>query len=124
MGVFFLTTSPVRVRVVIAGVLLATSSARVRVHVVVGVLCLATSPARVRVHVIVGVLCLATSPARVRVGEPVVPCFQVIALLLRASAYNFTALAASASLFMVDIELCVELGKEVLQVGRRGFSGF
>ena len=110
MGVFFLTTSPVRVRVV------------------AGVLCLATSPARVRVgervHVVAGVLCLATSPARVRVGEPVVPCFRVIALLLRASAYDFTALAASASLFMVDIELCVELVKEVFQVGCRGFSGF
>ena len=105
MGVFFLTTSPVRVRVV------------------AGVLCLATSPARVRV-VVAGVLCLATSPARVRVGEPVVPCFLVIALLLRASAYDFTALTASASLFMVDIELCVELGKEVFQVGCRGFSGF
>ena len=106
MGVFFLTTSPVRV------------------HVIVGVLCLATSPARVRVHVVVGVLCLATSPAQVRVGEPVVPCFLMVALLLRASAYDFTALAASASLVMVDIELCVELGKEVFQAGCRGFSGF
>ena len=110
MGVFFLTTSPVRVRVI------------------AGVLCLATSPAWVhvgkRVYVVVGVLCLATSPARVRVGEPVVPCFLMIVLLLRASAYDFTALAASASLFMVDIELCVELGKEMFQVGRRGFSGF
>ena len=108
MGVF-LTTSPVRVRVM-AGVLLATSPARVRVGE--------------RVHVVAGVLCLATSPARVRVGEPVVPWFRVIALLLRASAYDFMALAASASLFMVDIELCVELGKEVFQVGCRGFSGF
>ena len=109
MGVFFLTTSPMRVRVV------------------AGVLCLATSPAWVRVdervHVVVGVLCLATSPARVQVDEPVVPCF-LIALLLRASAYDFTALAASASLVMVDIELCVKLGKEVFQVGCRGFSGF
>ena len=58
------------------------------------------------------------------VGEPVVPCFRVIALLLRASAYDFTALTASASLFMVDIELCVELGKEVFQMGCRGFSRF
>ena len=105
MGVFFLTTSPAHV------------------HVVAGVLCLATSPARVRVHVVVGVLCLATSPARVHVGEPVVPCFLMIVLLLRASAYDFTALAASASLVMVDIELCVELGKEVFRVGCRRFSG-
>ena len=57
------------------------------------------------------------------VGEPVVPCFLIVTLLLRASAYDFMALAMSASLFMVDIELCVKLGKEVFQVWGRGFLG-
>ena len=88
---------------------------------VMGVFFLTTSP--VRVHVVAGVLCLVTSPAWVHVGEPVVPCFLMIALLLRASAYDFTALTALASLVMVDIELCVKLGKEVFQVGCCGFSG-
>ena len=50
-------------------------------------------------------------------GESVVP------LLLRASAYDCIVLATSASLFMVDIELCVKLGKEVFQVRVCGFSG-
>ena len=86
-----------------------------------GVFFLTTSP--VRVHVIAGVLFLATSPAWVHVDEPVVPCFLIIALLLRASAYDFTALAASASLVIVDIELCIKLGKEVFQVGCCGFLG-
>ena len=63
--------------------------------------------------VVVGVLCLVTSPAWVCVGEPVVPCFLIVILLLRASAYDFMALAMLASLFVVDIELCVKLGKEV-----------
>jgi len=56
------------------------------------------------------------------VGEPVVPCL-IVALLLRASAYDCMALAMSASLFVVDIELCVKLGKEVFQVQGCGFSG-
>ena len=68
-------------------------------------------------------LCLATSPAWVHVGEPVVSCFLIVALLLRASAYDCMALAMSASLFMVDIELCVKLGEEVFQVWGCGFSG-
>ena len=102
MGVF-LTTSPVRVRVV------------------VGVLCLATSPAQVHV-IIVGAFCFGASSTRVHVGEPVVPCL-IVALLLRASAYNCMALATSASLFMVDIELCIKLGEEVFQVWGCGFSG-
>jgi len=79
---------------------------------------LTTSPMRV----VVGVLCLATSPAQVHVGEPVVPCL-IVALLLRASAYNCMALATSAGLFMVDIELCIKLGEEVFQVWGCGFSG-
>jgi len=57
------------------------------------------------------------------VGEPVVPCFFMIGLLLRASAYDFMALAISASLFVMDIELCVELHKEVLKMGGCGFIG-
>jgi len=102
MGVF-LTTSPVHVYMV-----------------VMGVLCLATSPVQVRV-VVVGVLCLATSPAWVHVSEPVVPCFLVFVLLLRASAYNFMALAMSASLVMVDIELVMEVCKEMFEIGCCGF---
>jgi len=50
-------------------------------------------------------------------GESVVP------LLLRASAYDCIVLATSASLFMVDIELCIELGEEMFQVWGCGFSG-
>jgi len=79
---------------------------------------LTTSP----MHVVAGVLCLATSPAWVHVSEPVVPCL-IVALLLRAFAYNCMALAMSASLFVVDIELCVKLGEEVFQVWGCGFSG-
>ena len=105
MGVFFLITSPVHIHVV-----------------VVGVLCLATSPARVHV-VVVGVLCLATSPAQVHVGEPVVPCFLMVGLLLRASTYDFMALATSTSLVVIDIELCMEVCEEVLKVGCHGFVG-
>ena len=56
-------------------------------------------------------------------GEPVVPCSLIVALLLRASAYNCMALATSASLFVMDIELCVELGEEVFRVWGCGFSG-
>ena len=100
MGVF-LTTSPVCVCVVITGVL-----------------CLATSPAWVRVA-IVGALFFGASSTQVRVGEPVVPCFF---LLLRASAYDFIALAMSASLFVMGIELCIKLGKEVFKVGGCGFT--
>ena len=101
MGVF-LTTSPVCVCVVI-----------------MGVLCLATSPAWVRVA-IVGALFFGASSTQVRVGEPVVPCFF---LLLRASAYDFMALATSASLFVIDIELCIELHEEVLKMEGCGFMG-
>jgi len=101
------------------GVFLTTSP--VHVHVVVGVLCLVTSPARVHV-MIVGAFCFGASSTRVHVGEPVVPCL-IVALLLRASAYDCMALAMSASLFMVDIELCVKLGEEVFQVWGCGFSG-
>ena len=54
--------------------------------------------------------------------EPVVPCL-IIALLLRASAYDCMALAMSASLLVVDIELCVKLGEEVFWVWGCGFSG-
>jgi len=56
------------------------------------------------------------------VGEPMVPCL-IVALLLRASVYDCTALATLASLFMVDIELCVKLGEEVFWVWGCGFSG-
>jgi len=56
------------------------------------------------------------------VGEPVVPCL-IVALLLRASAYDCMALATLASLFVVDIELCIKLGEEVFQVWSRGFLG-
>jgi len=79
---------------------------------------LTTSPMRV----VAGVLCLVTSPVQVHVGEPVVPCL-IVALLLRAVAYDCMALAPSAGLFMVDIELCVKLGKEVFRVWGCGFSG-
>jgi len=68
------------------------------------------------------VLCLATSPAQVHVGEPVVPCL-IVALLLRASAYDCMALAMSAGLFVIDIELCIKLGEEVFWVWGCGFSG-
>jgi len=37
--------------------------------------------------------------------------------------YDCMALATSASLFVVDIELCVELGKEMFRVWSCGFSG-
>jgi len=99
------------------GVFLTTSP----MHVVAGVLCLATSPAWVRV-VIVEAFCFGASSTRVCVDEPVVPCL-IVALLLRASVYDCMALATSASLFMVDIELCVKLGEEVFQVWGCGFSG-
>ena len=62
---------------------------------------------------IVGALCFGASSTQVHMGEPVVPCFLIVTLLLRASAYNFMALATSASLFVVDIKLCVKLGEEV-----------
>ena len=99
------------------GVFLTTSP----MHVVAGVLCLATSPAWVHV-VIVGAFCFEASSTWVHVGEPVVPCL-IVALLLRASVYDCTALATLASLFMVDIELCVKLGEEVFWVWGCGFSG-
>jgi len=66
---------------------------------------------------------MATSPAWVHVSEPVVPCFLMVVLLLRASAYNFMALATSTSLVMVDIELVIEMCEEVFQVGCCGFTG-
>jgi len=87
-----------------------------------GVFFLTTSPVHVCV-VVVGVLCLVTSPAWVHVGEPVVPCFLMIGLLLRASAYNFMALATSASLVMVDIELVIEVCEEMFEIGCCGFVG-
>jgi len=99
------------------GVFLTTSPT----HVVAGVLCLATSPAQVCV-VIVGAFCSGAFSTRVCVGEPVVPCL-IVALLLRASAYDCMALATSASLFMVDIKLCIELGEKVFQVWGCGFLG-
>ena len=86
-------------------------------------LCLATSPVHVHV-VVVGVLCLATSPAQVHAGEPVVPCFLIIGLLLRASAYDFMALAMSTSLVMVAIELVIEVCEEVFKIGCHGFMRF
>ena len=70
-----------------------------------------------------GVLSLATSPALVHVGELVVPCFLIIGLLLRASAYDFMALAMLTSLVMVDIELVIEICEEVFEVGCHGFMG-
>ena len=72
--------------------------------------------------VLEGAFCFRASSTRVHVSEPVVPCL-IIALLLRASVYDCMALATSASLFVVDIELCVELGKEMFRVWSCGFSG-
>jgi len=47
----------------------------------------------------------------------------MVTLFLRASVYDFMALATSASLFVVDIELCIKLVKEVFRVWSCGFSG-
>ena len=55
------------------------------------------------------------------VGEPVVPCFLMVGLQLRACVYNFMVLTTLASLVMVDIELCIKVGEEVLQIRCRGF---